>query len=287
MTLQDFNQLTEEKLKYNLNICCGSQAWVRSVIEKLPYPDAQTLLHQAQFAWYKVCTKADWLQAFLQHPRIGDKKNISEKVKDSIHLASGEQSGVEENDTKLLLKLQAANIEYEAKHGFTFIVCATGKSGQQMMDLLEDRMNNEVEDELRIAMGEQWKITLIRMKKWLKAIEFRESNSQVTTHILDTSAGKPAQRVAVNLFQFVDNAWKKIATGRTNDDGRVPDLLPPVLKLEYNRYMLRFETAAYFAAAGQESFYPEVQIIFNIKDESHYHVPLLLNPFGYTTYRGS
>lgn len=287
MTLQDFNQLSREELEEKLGTCCGSQTWVRSVIGKLPYGNAQSLLQQAQYAWYKECTQADWLEAFTHHPRIGDKNNVSEKVQDSIHLAVVEQSGVEENDAKLLLKLHAANIEYEAKFGFTFIVCATGKKGVQMMALLEDRIRNTEDEELRIAMGEQWKITLIRMKKWLNEVEFTGSNSQVTTHILDTSVGKPASGVTVHLFQFEVEAWKKMATGRTNEDGRIPDLLPPFLRLEKNKYKLVFETEGYFADSGQESFYPEVQIIFNIKDESHYHVPLLLNPYGYSTYRGS
>ena len=285
--MQDFNHLSETELRVNLSNCCGSQTWVRAVIEKLPYVDAQSLLQKAQSAWYNECIEADWLEAFMHHPRIGDKKNVSEKAKDSIHLAVGEQSGVEDGDTRLLLRLHAANIAYEANFGFTYIICATGKSGEEMLDLLEDRLKNTVEEEMRIAMGEQWKITLIRLKKWLHEVVFSHINSQVTTHILDTSVGKPARGIAVSLFQFKNDVWKKIATGRTNEDGRIPDLLPPVLKIEKTKYKLVFETDGYFTNGGRESFYPEVQIIFNIEDQSHYHVPLLLNPFGYSTYRGS
>lgn len=287
MTLQKFNQLPEEDVIFHLMNCCGSEKWVREVLKGLPYGNAQLLLQHGQSVWYTYCHETDWLEAFTHHPRIGDKSNLSDKVKDSIHLAVGEQSGVEENDEKLLLRLNGANIEYEVRFGFTFIVFASGKTGKEMLGLLEDRLENSVEDEIRIAMGEQWKITLLRLKKMLVEVAFPEERSQVTTHVLDTSAGKPARGVGVSLFRYADPGWQKIASGRTNEDGRVAELLPAGVKMENSKYKLLFDTDAYFGANAQRSFYPEVQIVFSINDDSHYHVPLLLNPFGYSTYRGS
>ena len=112
--------------------------------------------------------------------------------------------------------------------------------------------------------------------------------SQVTTHILDTSKGKPAQGVNIILEMKIDNAqWKLLGKGETNSDGRLPGLLAPDVKLNTGTYRLVFDTASYFKNQNIEGFYPSVTIDFIIKDESHYHVPLLLNPFGYSTYRGS
>ena len=112
--------------------------------------------------------------------------------------------------------------------------------------------------------------------------------SAITTHVLDTSLGKPAAGVAVTLEKQEGGAWKPLASGATNADGRAADLLPPNAKLEAGAYRLRFETGAYFRAGGVESFYPLVEINFIVKDAAqHYHVPLLLSPFGYSTYRGS
>lgn len=111
--------------------------------------------------------------------------------------------------------------------------------------------------------------------------------SQLTTHILDTSAGKPAEGVTVTLFCEQAALWKEMAKGITNADGRIPDLLKKEAVLEQGTYKLRFDTRAYFDKNRVATFYPYVEIIFTITSAAHYHVPLLLNPFGYSTYRGS
>ncbi|GHC89351.1 5-hydroxyisourate hydrolase [Nocardiopsis terrae] len=113
--------------------------------------------------------------------------------------------------------------------------------------------------------------------------------SHVTTHILDAALGSPARDVPVRLEAAADRgrtSWRTVAEGRTNDDGRVPDLGPDQLTAGY--YRVVFDTGAYFAATGQKGFYPEVSIVFDLAEEDqHYHVPLLLSPFAYSTYRGS
>lgn len=111
--------------------------------------------------------------------------------------------------------------------------------------------------------------------------------SQLTTHVLDTSRGRPAAGVPVTLFQHSQDQWKSIARGITNADGRIPDLLPVDRLLEQGVYKLRFDTAVYFQKLSVDSFYPFVEVSFSISSGEHYHVPLLLNPFGYSTYRGS
>ncbi|HEV7229865.1 MAG TPA: hydroxyisourate hydrolase [Bacteroidia bacterium] len=112
--------------------------------------------------------------------------------------------------------------------------------------------------------------------------------SQITTHILDTSKGKPAQGVhAVLEKPASDGKWQALGKGITNADGRITDLLAPDSKLEPGIYRLVFDTGAYFKKLGTACFYPSVCIVFETSDQSHYHVPLLLNPYGYSTYRGS
>jgi 5-hydroxyisourate hydrolase len=107
--------------------------------------------------------------------------------------------------------------------------------------------------------------------------------SHVTTHVLDAALGRPAAGIAVALH---DAHGDELATGVTNVDGRVPELGPDALPA--GDYRLVFETAAYFAAARRDTFYPRVTIDFTLADEtSHYHVPVLLSPFAYSTYRGS
>jgi 5-hydroxyisourate hydrolase len=110
----------------------------------------------------------------------------------------------------------------------------------------------------------------------------------ITTHILDTSVGKPAAGVTVVLSAIEAGVAKEIGRGTTDADGRVFTLLAPGTELRAGVYRIAFSTREYFARTGQKSFYPRVEIEFSVDAPSeHYHVPLLLNPFGYSTYRGS
>ena len=107
--------------------------------------------------------------------------------------------------------------------------------------------------------------------------------SQITTHILDTSQGKPAEGVLVILKS---DDGHELSRGVTNADGRISDLTEDIL-MDPGTYSLSFDVGTYFNREGIDSFYPSITILFTIKAGQHYHVPLLLNPFGYSTYRGS
>jgi len=110
----------------------------------------------------------------------------------------------------------------------------------------------------------------------------------ITTHVLDTSVGRPAKGITATLDIQVGDGWKELGKGVTNADGRIATLLPTDHELQSGIYRLTFETASYFAENKLAAFYPSVPIHFEIIDaKQHYHVPLLLNPFGYSTYRGS
>lgn len=111
--------------------------------------------------------------------------------------------------------------------------------------------------------------------------------SQLTTHILDTTKGKPAQGINIILYQLQNNSWTELISGLTNKDGRIPDLLSKGTLLDLGIYKMKFEVKDYFDREGIKSFYPYVEIVFDITTKEHYHIPLLLNPFGYSTYRGS
>ena len=109
----------------------------------------------------------------------------------------------------------------------------------------------------------------------------------ITTHVLDTARGQPAAGIAVSLARRAGDTWTELAAGRTDASGRVANLLPEGLKSPTGTYRLRFDTGAYFRAQGVASFHPFIEIVFELRDAEHYHVPLLVSPFGYTTYRGS
>ena len=112
--------------------------------------------------------------------------------------------------------------------------------------------------------------------------------STISTHILDTAAGIPAEGVPIILEANTDDGWQPIGGGTTDDDGRVRDLLDDAEALEVGIYRMTFETGVYFEANEAKGFYPVVKVVFEIQaPDEHYHVPLLLSPYGYSTYRGS
>ena len=110
--------------------------------------------------------------------------------------------------------------------------------------------------------------------------------SQITTHVLDTSRGKPAWGITVFLYQKVAGEWIQYAKGVTNREGRIMNLLLEDQQLPRGIYKLSFDTVHYFHTMDVECFYPMVEVIFDIKTLEHYHIPLLISAYGYSTYRG-
>lgn len=111
--------------------------------------------------------------------------------------------------------------------------------------------------------------------------------SRITTHVLDTARGRPAAGVAVTLEAQSGSGWREVARGRTDVDGRLQDLGSGSKGHPTGTYRLRFAVGDYFADHGTAAFYPYVEVVFTANQGEHYHVPLLVSPFGYTTYRGS
>jgi 5-hydroxyisourate hydrolase len=113
--------------------------------------------------------------------------------------------------------------------------------------------------------------------------------TRISTHVLDTARGAPATDVSVHLERRESSAqWRVVGSARTDQDGRCGQLLRDGEKLPAGIYRLTFDTASYYAAQGVDGLYPIVQVTFSVRDgETHFHIPLLLSPYGYTTYRGS
>ncbi|MFN3200788.1 MAG: hydroxyisourate hydrolase [Bradymonadia bacterium] len=116
------------------------------------------------------------------------------------------------------------------------------------------------------------------------------ASSPITTHVLDTAEGSPAEGLALSLARRAGDQWEVVASGVTNADGRVTDLLPSGASL-VGHWRMQFETGPWLSSRGRPVFYPQVQVEFVVPEgvgpEAHYHIPLLLSPFGYSTYRGS
>lgn len=144
--------------------CCGSTRFVKQLVEARPFKSKDELLNAADRIWLN-CSVADGLEAFTHHPKIGDVKSLEKKFASTREWAGGEQAGVNAAARATIKSLAEGNKAYEKKFGYIFIVCATGKTAEEMLALLNTRLRNDAETEIKVAMGEQNKITLLRLEK--------------------------------------------------------------------------------------------------------------------------
>ena len=145
---------------------CGSQAWVAGLHALQPFASVRTLFAMADDVWFSL-TPRDWLEAYAAHPRIGDKKKAKAATAKSAAWSKGEQSQVGQGAADVKRRLKELNDAYFKKFGFIYIVCATGRSAPQLLELLEERIRGSKKSELEKAAREQAKITRLRIEKWL------------------------------------------------------------------------------------------------------------------------
>lgn len=158
--------LPKSQLRNELLKCCGSSAWVEKVMNFFPIEDLVELLEDAEEEWYK-CSPEDWKEAFSHHPKIGDIDSLKKKFASTANWAMAEQSGTSTSSEETIKALAKGNKEYEDKFGYIFIVCATGKSADEMLSILQSRLPNDPKKEIEIAADEQNKITRLRLEKLL------------------------------------------------------------------------------------------------------------------------
>ena len=288
ITLNILNSLSEKETRTHLEKCCVSKTWISNMVESRPFSSEEDVIKKAASIWYNDCSLDDFKQAFTGHPKIGDVESLREKFANTKEWANNEQAKVAEANTSTIEALAKTNKTYKDKFGYIFIVSASGKSAEEMLAIINERLHHNKEDEIYVAMNEQHKITVIRLDKLIEGLTVTaDIFSHITTHALDTSNGTPANNMLITLKGLRNHEWKPMSVGITNSDGRISDVLPPGRTLIPGIYMMTFNTANYYEAHNQKGFYPEVSIQFTVTDNSHHHIPLLINPFGYTTYRGS
>jgi OHCU decarboxylase len=166
MTLDQLNELSAEQAKAELLKCCGSKAWATKMCAARPFADNASLTAAAD-AVCESLNEEDWLEAFRAHPKIGERKAATDQSRQAQSWSAEEQSGVANAASKTVHELAQKNRDYEARFGFIFIVCATGKSPEEMLSILQSRISNDRQDELLIAAEEQRQITRLRLEKLL------------------------------------------------------------------------------------------------------------------------
>jgi OHCU decarboxylase len=162
--LARFNSLPSEEAERELLKCCGSKDWARRMIAERPFANFDELSAKAEQVWWSLAAP-DWLEAFHSHPKIGEQRAATPTSDQSRRWSEAEQAGVSTAAQETLRELANLNRQYEERFGYIFIVCATGKSSDEMLAILRVRLENPAGQELRNAAAEQAKITQLRLKK--------------------------------------------------------------------------------------------------------------------------
>ncbi len=162
------NGLPLEEAKAEFLRCCGSNRWADAMARARPFKDESSVYAEAGWLWSQTGPE-DWREAISHHPRIGDVNKLRERFKASGAWSEQEQQGMQGASEDVVQALADGNREYEARFGFIFLICATGKSAREMLEQLRERMNNPPALELRIAAGEQAQITRLRLEKLLNS----------------------------------------------------------------------------------------------------------------------
>lgn len=162
MNLETLNRLPADDARDALLACCSSERWAEAMAQRRPFADRGELRRTAEELWWEL-DEEDWLQAFAAHPRIGEGGGGSGGGR-SERWSRGEQAGVRGGAVR---RFAEANREYEERFGHLFLICASGRGGDEMLEELEQRLENDPETELRVAAGEQAAITALRLDKLL------------------------------------------------------------------------------------------------------------------------
>ena len=165
--LDRLNSLLRTQAEAEFLKCCGAQRWAAAMTAARPFANVDELLTNAEGIWWSLSSE-DWLEAFRAHPKIGEKKAAATQSEEARKWSAQEQSGIGDAAADSLAALAKGNRDYEQRFGFIFIVCATGKSSEEMLAILQTRLQNDTETEIVAAAEEQRKITRIRLGKLLQ-----------------------------------------------------------------------------------------------------------------------
>ncbi|XP_018471835.1 uric acid degradation bifunctional protein TTL isoform X3 [Raphanus sativus] len=292
-------------------VCCGSSDFAKLMVKASPFSSLEASIESARDIWFNQVNVAAWLEAFAAHPQIGKSPSPSSNSDFARRSVTEQSTAFATTSASALEELAEWNVLYRQKFGFIFIICASGRTHTEMLAELKGRYANRPIVELEIAAKEQMKITELRMAKLFsekaKGVSQTESTKPqeapkrsrppITTHVLDVSRGAPAVGVEVHLevwngttspsFGYEGRGdWSTVGTSATDKDGRSGQLMDLVEALKPGTYRISFNTGKYCPGG----FFPYVSIAFEVTESQkweHFHVPLLLSPFSFTTYRGS
>ena len=265
--------------------------WVaEAAAAKRPFAKV-TALHEAMMGALRAAPRGRQLEFLRGHPDLAGKAARAGALTDD---SKREQAsvGLDSLSEEEFARFHRLNDAYKAKFGFPFMICVRRHTRDSILAQFERRLGNDANTEFASALQEVFYITRLRVAAKVVGEGMPLVNGRLSTHVLDTHAGRPAVGIAIELYEFAGERAHRIATAVTNADGRTDEPLIGSRPLPIGRYALRFAVGNHFRSRGIETADPPfldiVPLRFSIAEpEGHYHVPLLCTPWSYSTYRGS
>ncbi len=255
-----------------------------------PFPTVAAL-HAAMFAVVQAAAPEEQVRFLAGHP---DLAGAAARRRAMGTLSNNEQAslGLDRLDDARFAQFEAMNQEYRARFGIPFILCVRRHTRASVLARFARRLQGTPEAERAAALEETFLITRLRIAGLVEGPGMPEVAGRLSTHVLNTALARPAAGVELELIEIDGDAAVPLARGVTNPDGRTDAPLLPAGPLRIGQYEMRFRVGAYFAALGlsvaDPPFLDVIPVRFGIAEpEAHYHVPLLVSPGSYTTYRGS
>jgi 2-oxo-4-hydroxy-4-carboxy-5-ureidoimidazoline decarboxylase len=291
LTLEALNQMGPADFAAAIGDTFELAPWVaESVAGRRPFSTV-TGLHAALMGMVRSAPREQQLAFLRGHPDLAGKAARAGALTDD---SRREQAtvGLDSLGEEEFARFHRLNDAYKARFGFPFIVCVRRHSRDSILAQFERRLAHDVATEFAAALQEIFFITRLRVAAKVTGEGMPPVNGRLSTHVLDTHAGRPAAGVAIELHEFAGEKAHYIQSAITNADGRTDQPLIGGRPLPIGRYELRFAVGNHFRSRGIESgdppFLDIVPLRFSIAEpEGHYHVPLLCTPWSYSTYRGS
>jgi len=291
MDLSTLNSCTREAFAAELGEIYEASPWVAErACARRPFATIAALT-EAMAAAVAGATKEEKLALVRAHPDLAGKAARAGKL---TYASAAEQGalGLDRLSDREYDRFEKLNGAYKTRFGFPFVICARRQTRDAILGAFEHRLANDADAELKTALSEIDLIARLRIAQLVKGPGMAKTDGRLSTHVLDTHAGKPAAGVKIELYEIGASAKALLKETTTNADGRTDEPLVSGEPLRVGTYELRFHVGEYFAKRNanlpQPAFLDVVPVRFAIAEpEGHYHVPLLVTPWSYSTYRGS
>ena len=289
-TLDSLNALPAEAFTAAVGDIFEHAPWVADgAAGRRPFPTV-TALHDAMVAVVRESPAERQLAFIRAHPELGSKVKRLDLTVESQFEQGG--LGLDRLSDAEFTTFSELNEAYRETFGFPFIICVRRHTRDSILRQFERRLSNDADTERKTALDEIALITRLRLVDKVDGPGKPKTDGRISTHVLDNVSGKPAQGVTVSLYEIGASARGLLGKAVTNSDGRTDQPFVSGGPLRIGTYELQFEVAAYFAAnktaQADPAFLEIVPIRFCVAEaEGHYHVPLLVTPWSYSTYRGS